>query len=106
MRRNVVSPGKAADFSQDRSSRWDLPRVGAVADIVTLMATPLPNPSIADRLGGSERTVRNNVSATLVKLRVADRAQVILAARAAALGQRPSPSPGPDRYPPRGGDAR
>ena len=34
MRRNIVSPGKAADFSQGRSSRWDLPRVGAVAAIV------------------------------------------------------------------------
>jgi DNA-binding NarL/FixJ family response regulator len=72
-------------------------------DILTLMATHLPNPSIADRLGISEKTVRNNVSAILVKLRVADRAQAILAAREAGLGSRPSPSSGPDRYPPRGG---
>jgi DNA-binding NarL/FixJ family response regulator len=55
-------------------------------DILSLMATHLPNPSIADRLGISEKTVRNNVSAILVKLRVADRAQAILAAREAGLG--------------------
>lgn len=55
-------------------------------DILSLMATHLTNPSIADRLGISEKTVRNNVSAILVKLRVADRAQAILAAREAGLG--------------------
>jgi DNA-binding NarL/FixJ family response regulator len=75
-------------------------------DILTLMATHLPNPSIADRLGISEKTVRNNVSAILVKLRVADRAQAILAAREAGLGSHPPPSPRPDRYPPRRDDAR
>ena len=59
------------------------PREGQV---LTLMANHLPNPSIAHQLGISEKTVRNNVSAILVKLRVADRAQAILAAHDAGMG--------------------
>ncbi|MEP6649624.1 MAG: response regulator transcription factor [Lapillicoccus sp.] len=59
-------------------------------EILSLMATHLPNPSIADRLAIREKTVRNNVSAILVKLRVADRAQAILAAREAGLGSDPA----------------
>lgn len=55
-------------------------------EILGLMAQHLPNPSIAERLGLSEKTVRNNVSAILAKLRVADRSQAILAARDAGLG--------------------
>lgn len=54
--------------------------------VLTMMARPLTNPSIAHELGISEKTVRNNVSAILVKLRVADRAQAILAARDAGMG--------------------
>jgi len=45
------------------------------------------NPSIARQLRISEKTVRNNVSAILVKLRVADRSQAIQAARDAGMGQ-------------------
>jgi DNA-binding NarL/FixJ family response regulator len=54
--------------------------------VLTLLADHLPNPSIAHQLGISEKTVRNNVSAILVKLRVADRAQAILAAHDAGMG--------------------
>jgi DNA-binding NarL/FixJ family response regulator len=54
--------------------------------VLTLMAHHLANPSIAHQLGISEKTVRNNVSAILVKLRVADRAQAILAAHDAGMG--------------------
>ncbi len=54
--------------------------------VLTLMAHHLANPSIAHQLGISEKTVRNNVSAILVKLRVADRALAILAAHNAGLG--------------------
>jgi DNA-binding NarL/FixJ family response regulator len=57
--------------------------------VLTLMAYHLANPSIADQLGISEKTVRNNISAILVKLRVADRAQAILAAHNAGMGQEP-----------------
>jgi DNA-binding NarL/FixJ family response regulator len=62
--------------------------------VLTQMAEHLPNPTIAHQLGISEKTVRNNVSAILVKLRVADRAQAILAAQAAGMGRdkhRPDP---------------
>lgn len=55
-------------------------------EILALMAQHLPNPTIAVRLGISDKTVRNNVSAILAKLRVADRSQAILAARDAGLG--------------------
>jgi DNA-binding NarL/FixJ family response regulator len=55
--------------------------------VLDLMAHHLANPSIAHQLGISEKTVRNNVSAILVKLRVADRAQAILAAHDAGMGQ-------------------
>jgi DNA-binding NarL/FixJ family response regulator len=55
-------------------------------DVLTLMAQHLPNPSIGDRLNINEKTVRNNVSSILTKLRLADRSQAILAARDAGLG--------------------
>lgn len=54
--------------------------------VLTLMAQHQANPSIAHQLDISEKTVRNNVSAILVKLRVADRAQAILAAHDAGIG--------------------
>jgi DNA-binding NarL/FixJ family response regulator len=62
--------------------------------VLTLMTRHLPNPAIARQLGISEKTVRNNVSAILVKLRVADRAEAILAARDAGVGS--------DLHPPEG----
>lgn len=76
--------------------------------VLTLMAHHLANPSIAHQLEISEKTVRNNVSAILVKLRVADRAQAIVAAHDAGIGpeRHQRPSPRPERYPPRGDDTR
>jgi DNA-binding NarL/FixJ family response regulator len=64
-------------------------------EVLTLMAQHLANPSIARKLGISEKTVRNNVSAILVKLRVADRAQAILAAHDAGMGPGPTHHRGP-----------
>ena len=64
-------------------------------EVLALMALHLPNPLIAQHLGISEKTVRNNVSAILAKLRVADRSQAVLAARDAGLGS--EPQPGADR---------
>lgn len=64
-------------------------------EVLALMAQHLPNPLIAQHLGISEKTVRNNVSAILAKLRVADRSQAVLAARDAGLGS--EPQPGADR---------
>jgi DNA-binding NarL/FixJ family response regulator len=54
--------------------------------ILSLLAQHLNNPTIGRQLGITEKTVRNNVSAILTKLRVADRAQAIIAARDAGLG--------------------
>lgn len=54
-------------------------------DILALMAKHLTNPQIAQRLGLSEKTVRNHVSNILTKLRAADRAQAIIMARDAGL---------------------
>ncbi len=53
--------------------------------ILRLVADQLTNPEIAGRLGLTEKTVRNNVSAIFTKLRVATRAQVIVAAREAGM---------------------
>ncbi|TMQ97402.1 response regulator transcription factor [Actinomadura soli] len=55
--------------------------------VLELIALGLPNPAIAERLGLSPKTVRNNVSNVFAKLRVADRAEAILRARDAGLGR-------------------
>jgi DNA-binding NarL/FixJ family response regulator len=54
--------------------------------ILSLLAGHLNNPTIGRQLGITEKTVRNNISAILTKLCVADRAQAIIAARDAGLG--------------------
>ncbi|MFI0412218.1 response regulator [Actinomadura sp. 3N508] len=56
-------------------------------DVLELIALGLPNPAIAERLGLSPKTVRNNVSNVFAKLQVADRAEAILRARDAGLGR-------------------
>ena len=53
-------------------------------DILRLMAQHVTNPEIADRLGLSQKTVRN-VSNIFMKLQVSDRARAIIAARDAGL---------------------
>jgi DNA-binding NarL/FixJ family response regulator len=54
-------------------------------DVLELMAAGNANPAIAARLGLSEKTVRNNVSAILMKLRAPDRAAAIILARDAGI---------------------
>jgi len=54
--------------------------------VLRLMAQGVNNPTIAQRLGLSPKTVRNYVSNILGKLQVADRAQAIVRARQAGLG--------------------
>lgn len=56
-------------------------------EILTLIAQHLTNPEIADRLHLSHKTVRNHVSNIFSKLQVVDRAQAIIRAREAGLGQ-------------------
>lgn len=62
-------------------------------DVLELVATGLSNGAIAARLGLSEKTVRNNVSMVLVKLRAADRPAAIIRAREAGIAARPSETP-------------
>jgi DNA-binding NarL/FixJ family response regulator len=56
-------------------------------DVLGLIAAGRNNVDIAARLGLSEKTVRNNVSAVFAKLRVADRSAAIVLARDAGLGR-------------------
>jgi DNA-binding NarL/FixJ family response regulator len=58
-------------------------------DVLNLLAAGHSNPVIATRLGLSEKTVRNNVSTVLVKLRAPDRPAAIIRAREAGIGTRP-----------------
>jgi DNA-binding NarL/FixJ family response regulator len=55
-------------------------------EILDLVARGLDNASIARRLVLSPKTVRNNLSAILTKVQVADRSQLIVRARDAGLG--------------------
>ncbi len=56
-------------------------------EILALVAQHQTNPEIANRLHLSPKTVRNHVSNIFTKLQVADRAQAIIRAREAGLGQ-------------------
>jgi len=57
-------------------------------EVLDLVAQGSANTAIAAKLGLSQKTVRNHVSNILTKLQVADRAQAIVQARDAGLGQR------------------
>jgi DNA-binding NarL/FixJ family response regulator len=56
-------------------------------EILDLVAAGLSNGDIAGRLHLSPKTVRNNVSAILTKLRARDRSAMIIRAREAGLGR-------------------
>ena len=56
-------------------------------EILALIAEHQTNPEIARRLHLSQKTVRNHVSNIFTKLQVSDRAQAIIRAREAGLGQ-------------------
>jgi DNA-binding NarL/FixJ family response regulator len=56
-------------------------------DVLDLLAACVRNHEIARRLGLSEKTVRNHVSALLLKLQVPDRTAAAARARDAGLGQ-------------------
>jgi DNA-binding NarL/FixJ family response regulator len=58
-------------------------------EILELVAQGLTNSAIAERFVVSPKTVRNQVSSIFGKLQVTDRAQAIVKAREAGLGQRP-----------------
>jgi DNA-binding NarL/FixJ family response regulator len=72
-----------------RSASSAFPQLSAREhDILDLVAAGHSNPSIADRLGLSEKTIRNNVSSIFTKLQVIDRSTAIVRARDAGLGRR------------------
>jgi DNA-binding NarL/FixJ family response regulator len=56
-------------------------------EVLALIARHETNPEIAKKLHLSPKTVRNHVSNIFTKLQVADRAQAIIRAREAGLGQ-------------------
>jgi DNA-binding NarL/FixJ family response regulator len=58
------------------------------SEILELIARHETNPEIAKRLHLSPKTVRNHVSNIFTKLQVADRAQAIIRAREAGMGER------------------
>ncbi len=63
-------------------------------DVLHLLAAGHSTTAIAAQLSLSEKTVRNNVSTVLVKLRATDRPAAIIRAREAGIATRP-PSPHP-----------
>jgi len=72
-------------FAADRA----VPFAGLTArerEVLALVARGLGNAAIAERLGLAPKTVRNLVSALLVKLQVTDRSAAIVKAREAGLG--------------------
>ena len=60
---------------------------GRERQVLDLLAQGRANTAIATRLSLSPKTVRNHVSSILAKLQVTDRAQAIIQARDAGLGQ-------------------
>jgi DNA-binding NarL/FixJ family response regulator len=56
-------------------------------DVLNLLAAGLPNATIGAQLGLTTKTVSNHTSAIFTKLRVAGRAEAIVRARRAGLGQ-------------------
>ena len=61
---------------------------GREREILDLIARGRANAQIADQLGLSTKTVRNNVSNIFTKIQVVDRAQAIVKAREAGIGGR------------------
>jgi DNA-binding NarL/FixJ family response regulator len=58
-------------------------------EVLALIAEGESNPTIARKLSLSPKTVRNHVSSIFTKLHVADRAQAIVRARKAGMGEAP-----------------
>jgi DNA-binding NarL/FixJ family response regulator len=80
---NGLTPSPAASFPELTARE---------REVLELIAAGRNNSEIAQVLSLSGKTVRNHVSIIFTKLRVADRAQAIVRAREAGLGQRPGGS--------------
>jgi pimeloyl-ACP methyl ester carboxylesterase/DNA-binding CsgD family transcriptional regulator len=74
------SPGAMGVFREELTARE--------LDVLELVAQGLDNGTIGARLGISERTVRNHVSAIFSKLGASSRAQVIVRAREVGFGSK------------------
>jgi DNA-binding NarL/FixJ family response regulator len=73
--------------AQERYAEQVFPQLtGREREVLDLLAAGCGNHAIADRLHLSEKTVRNHVSALLLKLGAAERGALIVAARDAGLG--------------------
>ena len=73
--------------AQERYSSQVFPQLSPrEREVLDLVAAGCGNHAIAGRLHLSEKTVRNNVSALLVKVGAPDRAALVAAARKAGLG--------------------
>lgn len=73
---------------QERYSAQVFPQLSArEREVLELVATGCGNHAIAGRLHLSEKTVRNHLSALLVKVGVPDRSALVVAAREAGLGR-------------------
>jgi DNA-binding NarL/FixJ family response regulator len=90
----IFGPAIARRLMQYFSTpRQDVPReafpelTDREREILELIARHETNPEIARRLHLSQKTVRNHVSNIFTKLQVSDRAQAIVRARKAGLGQ-------------------
>ncbi len=71
----------------DRAARPFPELTDREVEVLQLLAEGLNNVEIARRLHLSEKTIRNHVSNLFTKLRVDDRAQAIVRARKAGLGE-------------------
>ncbi len=80
---NYFSPPKSTAPSQVFPELTDRER-----EVLELIAQGLNNREIAHQLTISEKTVRNHVSNIFNKLQVADRAQAIIRAREAGMGEK------------------
>jgi DNA-binding NarL/FixJ family response regulator len=90
----IFSPAAAERIMQyfTHSGEWILPPAfpeltEREREVLALIARGLTNQAIADRLVLSQKTVRNHVSNIFRKLQVADRAEAIIRAREAGLGE-------------------
>jgi DNA-binding NarL/FixJ family response regulator len=76
-----------AHFAAGTSAPRPFPELtGRERDVLNLIAQGRRNSEIATELGLSDKTVRNHVSAVLLKLQVPDRTRAALRAREAGLG--------------------
>ena len=57
-------------------------------EVLDLIASGHPNPVISNRLGISDKTVRNHITNIFSKLQVTDRVQAVMRARSAGFGRR------------------